>query len=517
VIPILFIYGLAFFTFGGAVLLYPKGLQDKRLVQHIWLLGLFGILHGASEWIDMFKLIEPANTLLFNTINLLLLPLSYLFLLYFGLISLINNFKRFLCYHLILIITLLITMLIALTVQSSDTLYLAGNVWTRYLIAIPSTFLTAYTLFQYKDIEGSYIYKKHLLALSFSFFAYGVLAGFIVPDAPIGMASIINTSIFQETIGLPVQLFRALFALLMALITISLLKRMRLEIESKLVQLSKAIEVSGDSVVITDKEGIIVYINPAFEEQTGFTKEESYGKKPSIVKSGRHSTPFYQNLWETILRGETFRSYMMNKTKSGELYHEYKAIAAIKNHKGEISSFVSTGKDVTEHMLLEKKFEQLASVDKLTGIANRLKFDEVLHYSIDRAKRYKIALSIILFDIDNFKNVNDTYGHLCGDDVLKEIAHMGNENIRKSDFIARWGGEEFMILQPDIPEHKASVLADRLRKAIENHPFSTVGKVTVSLGVTNFLETDSADTFLKRVDEALYDAKTSGKNKVVIR
>ncbi|MCX6073944.1 MAG: diguanylate cyclase [Campylobacterales bacterium] len=515
-ITIFFIYGLSFFTFGGAILLYPKGLQDKRFVKHLWLIGIFGILHGIVEWIDMFKLIEPSNALLFNKINLLLLPLSYLFLLYFGLISLVDSFKRFLFSHLIFITAVLVTMLIALTFQNSN-IYLAGNVWTRYLIAIPATFLTAYTLFKYKDNEGSHLYKKHLFLLSISFFAYGVLAGVIVSNASIGMASLLNTTAFQEYVGLPVQLFRALFAILMVLITISLLRKMRLEVESQLVQLSKAIEVSGDSVLITDKEGIVLYTNPAFEEQTGFTKKESYGKNASIVKSGRHSTPFYQNLWKTIRSGKTFRSYMVNKKKNGELYHEYKAIAAIKNHKGKITSFVSTGKDVTQHMLLEKKFEQLASIDKLTGIANRLKFDEVLHYSIDRAKRYKVALSVILFDIDDFKKVNDSYGHISGDHVLKEIAHIGNANIRKSDLLARWGGEEFMILQPDIPEDEASILAKRLRKAIENHTFGAVGKVTISLGVTNFLETDTADSFLKRVDEALYAAKTSGKNKVVIQ
>ena len=109
----------------------------------------------------------------------------------------------------------------------------------------------------------------------------------------------------------------------------------------------------------------------------------------------------------TILNGDTFRSYIINKKKDGELYYEYKAIAPITNNKGQIVSFVSTGKDVTEHMLLEQKYEQLASVDTLTEIANRMKFDEVLKYSVDRAKRYNIELSVILFDIDNFKK-----GHL---------------------------------------------------------------------------------------------------------
>lgn len=155
-------------------------------------------------------------------------------------------------------------------------------------------------------------------------------------------------------------------------------------------------------------------------------------------------------------------------------------------------------------------------MDTLTEIANRMKFDEVLKYSVDRAKRYNIELSVILFDIDNFKKVNDTYGHLIGDDVLKKIVQIGKENIRESDLIARWGGEEFMILQTDIPSKEALVLAERLRQAIESHIFKDVGKVTASFGVATFRNDEKTDSFLKRVDDALYSAKTSGKNKVVV-
>jgi diguanylate cyclase (GGDEF)-like protein/PAS domain S-box-containing protein len=342
------------------------------------------------------------------------------------------------------------------------------------------------------------------------------LSGFIVPAAPTGMASIINTATFQEYIGLPIQLFRATCAFILAYISIALLRTSRLEVESQLIQLSKALEVSGDSVIITDRNGIILYTNPAFEQQTGFTKEEAYGKTPVIIKSGAQQQSFYEDLWVTILNGDTFRSYIINKKKDGELYYEYKAIAPITNNKGQIVSFVSTGKDVTEHMLLEQKYEQLASVDTLTEIANRMKFDEVLKYSVDRAKRYNIELSVILFDIDNFKKVNDTYGHLIGDDVLKKIVQIGKENIRESDLIARWGGEEFMILQTDIPSKEALVLAERLRQAIESHIFKDVGKVTASFGVATFRNDEKTDSFLKRVDDALYSAKTSGKNKVVV-
>lgn len=514
-VTIFFIYGLSFFTFGIAVLLSPKEIETTKFMNHIWLIGLFGILHGFNEWVDMFKLIEPTALPLLNILNFILLPLSYLFLLYFGLRLLVEHSKRIPYTFILPIIMVLITLFSTLISQSSD-VYLASNIWGRYLFGIPGIFLTSYALWMQKYADISPLAKKYFILLSVTFFFYGILSGVITPAAPIGLASVLNHATFQEYFGAPVQLFRALSAFLAAYLSIRLLRILHHKIETYMIQLSRAIEASGDSVVITNSEGIIQYINPAFEQQTGFNKNEAYGQKPSIVKSGIHPISFYEKLWSTILSGETFRNYLINKKKDGELYHEYKAISAIKDAKGNISSFVSTGKDVTERMLLEKKFEQLATTDKLTGIANRLKFDEFLHYSLDRAKRYKVGLSIILFDIDNFKNVNDVYGHICGDDVLKAIAKIGQNNVRKSDLIARWGGEEFMILQPDIPQEVASVLAERIRHAIENYPFEPVRKVTISLGITHFLETDDANSFLKRVDAALYAAKTSGKNKVVM-
>jgi diguanylate cyclase (GGDEF)-like protein/PAS domain S-box-containing protein len=331
------------------------------------------------------------------------------------------------------------------------------------------------------------------------------------------MASIINTTLFHEYFGLPIQIFRAFCAFLSAISAIALFKVLREAIETNMLELSSAVEHSGASIIITDREGIIEYVNPAFEEQTGFTKEEAIGKKPNILKSGIQSIEFYRDkLWATILSGKTFRDYFVNKKKNGELYHQYKAIAPIKDKKGNISNFVSTGKDVTEHMLLKAKLEELSVTDSLTGLANRLKFDEVLSYSIDRAKRYKVGLSVIMFDIDHFKKINDKYGHLCGDDVLKTIAKIGKESVRTSDIVARWGGEEFIILQPDIPANKAPVLAERLRQAIESHNFEKVGRVTASFGVTNFKEDDTDDSFIKRVDDALYLAKKNGRNRVEV-
>lgn len=133
---------------------------------------------------------------------------------------------------------------------------------------------------------------------------------------------------------------------------------------------------------------------------------------------------------------------------------------------------------------------------------------------IERAKRYAVPLSLIMFDIDYFKRVNDTYGHVAGDTILKTIADLVKDNIRKIDHFVRWGGEEFLIISSETPLDKAYTLAERIRKKISGYTFNDVGKVTVSFGVTEFKKKDTEDAFIKRTDNALYKAKKKGRNRV---
>lgn len=516
-IYIFFIYGLSFFSFGLALLLYPKEVQGVKFVKHIWSIGAFGIIHGINEWIDMFKSIDHTYEHLFGIAGFIILPLSFLFLLYFALVTIAEENESFASSYIIPIIIVFVLLFLIVSFQYDDVL-LAGNVWARYLLGVPGIFMSAYVLFMQRDKASIYMFasaRNYLLVFCLTLVAYGVLSGIIVPKAPIYLATVVNQTVFQESFGIPVQFFRAMCALLAAYTVIASLKILRRELQTQLIKLSKAIDVSGDSVVITDKDGLIQYVNPAFEEESGFTVKEVIGKKSSILKSGVHNDAFYEKFWAHILSGEIFRGYFVNKKKNGELFHEYKAIAPICNAKGVITNFVSTGKDVTERILLEKKLEQLASTDKLTELANRMKFDEVIQQCVDRAKRYNRSLSLILFDIDNFKKINDVYGHVIGDEVLKKIAKIGQKNVRKSDLIARWGGEEFMVIQPDIPESEAFILANRLREEIESYTFDDIGNITASFGVTTFRKSDSIDSFLTRVDEALYTAKKTGKNRIV--
>jgi diguanylate cyclase (GGDEF)-like protein len=158
----------------------------------------------------------------------------------------------------------------------------------------------------------------------------------------------------------------------------------------------------------------------------------------------------------------------------------------------------------------------LATIDPLTLISNRRKFDDVLHYELNRDARYKNELSLIFCDLDYFKLINDGHGHKIGDDVLKEFTALVSSNIRKTDIFARWGGEEFVLLLPETDIETAQHTAEKLRIATEKHEFSYIGKMTASFGVTQFIDADDEITFIKRADDALYSAKKNGRNRVEV-
>lgn len=180
----------------------------------------------------------------------------------------------------------------------------------------------------------------------------------------------------------------------------------------------------------------------------------------------------------------------------------------------EIKGLRGVAVDITERKRAEKELDRLATTDHLTGLYNRTKYEEIVEREIDIFKRYKKPLSMLMFDIDHFKKINDTYGHSSGDYVLKTIADIVRSNIRKIDYLVRWGGEEFIILSPETPLDIARALAERIRKIIESYEFSNVGRITVSFGVTEFREDDTKDSFIKKADAALYEAKGKGRNRV---
>ncbi|MGA1845923.1 diguanylate cyclase [Deferribacter abyssi] len=184
------------------------------------------------------------------------------------------------------------------------------------------------------------------------------------------------------------------------------------------------------------------------------------------------------------------------------------------NDKGKIGGFVGIIDDVTEQ---EKKISDLmkkAILDELTMAYNRRYFNLVVNEEIERAKRYRQKLGLIIFDIDFFKKINDTFGHQAGDYVLKKLSNIIKKNIRTTDILFRVGGEEFAILLPNTDLEAACNVAEKLRRIIENIQFDTVKKVTISMGVTELKEGDDMESFYDRCDQALYQAKENGRNRI---
>ncbi len=198
--------------------------------------------------------------------------------------------------------------------------------------------------------------------------------------------------------------------------------------------------------------------------------------------------------------------------KNGSSLYVELVATPILDDNGNVIQVIEAHRDISHHMELEQELKQLASIDKLTQAYNRTKFDDELQKQVTNAKRYGISLGIVMFDIDHFKQVNDIYGHDIGDKVLIEIVQLVKQNIRSNDFLARWGGEEFMILIPQTNEVSLRVMMENLRHRVEEHPFSGVGTVTASFGATLICEEDTGESLTKRVDTALYQSKTDGRN-----
>lgn len=286
------------------------------------------------------------------------------------------------------------------------------------------------------------------------------------------------------------------------------------ETKQQLKLLAQAVEQMDTLVRITDKKGTLTYVNDALVAHTGYRHIELIGKKVGMFKSGKHNKSFYKDLWETILSGKTYKGIFTNRKKDRQIYYEEEIITPIMDDNHTIQHFVATSQDITERVHLEEKLQKLATIDNLTGISNRHKCHEELDIEISRGMRYDGTFALAMFDIDHFKTINDTYGHDVGDDVLKEFSTLISKHIRDSDRFGRWGGEEFILLLPNLDKKEAMSVVQKLRKIVAKYPFSDIPQITTSVGVTVFTTNDTKESLLKRVDSALYKAKKAGRNKV---
>lgn len=277
-------------------------------------------------------------------------------------------------------------------------------------------------------------------------------------------------------------------------------------------KLEEYIALIDTNVIIssTNLEGIITEVSEAFCNISGYTKEELVGKNHNIVRHIDMPASLYEEMWKTLKNNQIWRGEMKNRHKEGKDYWVDATISPRYNELGKMIGYTAVRQDITD----KKRIEELSITDRLTGLYNRLKLDELLSLQVNMAHRYETPFSAIMLDIDKFKSVNDTYGHQVGDTLLQEIATVLKTNVRQEDILGRWGGEEFLILLPSTTLEGAIQLAEKLRVAIEVYDFTTVGKRTSSFGVATYAKGDDTKTVVGRADEALYRAKANGRNMV---
>lgn len=296
-------------------------------------------------------------------------------------------------------------------------------------------------------------------------------------------------------------------------------RQRRLNRDRIVSMLTTAMEQSPAPVIITDIYGRIKYANPKFERMTGYDRHEVLNENPRIFKSGNTVNHVYQDLWKTILQGREWRGEFENKRKDNTPYYVEAQIAPLLDMQGNIVRIIALQEDITEKKILQQKLNKLATTDGLTEVFNRNTFLQLFKQEVRRIERYGQPLTVLVFDLDHFKSVNDTYGHHAGDHVLIQFAKTITTELRDSDIFGRMGGEEFAAVLVETDEKGGRQLADRLRQKTEQLRVCVDGQdihMTVSIGCTSWQKSDSeVEEVLKRADRALYSAKHAGRNRVV--
>jgi diguanylate cyclase (GGDEF)-like protein/PAS domain S-box-containing protein len=282
--------------------------------------------------------------------------------------------------------------------------------------------------------------------------------------------------------------------------------------------LSRAIAQSPVSIVITDPTGCIDYVNPKFEEVTGYASAEAIGRTPRMISSGEKSREEYDELWRTISSGKTWTGDFHNRRKDGTLFWEHATISPILDEQGTLIHFVAVKEDITQRKEYQRQLEHIAHYDMLTSMPNRALLADRLRLGMAQAQRREEKLAVVYLDLDGFKTVNDQYGHTAGDQLLITVAMRMKQALREVDTLARIGGDEFVAVLNGLEGvNECLPMLNRMLEAASLPVVfgDLVLRISASLGVTFYPqahETD-ADQLMRQADHAMYQAKVSGKNR----
>lgn len=289
----------------------------------------------------------------------------------------------------------------------------------------------------------------------------------------------------------------------------------RIESNKKLNLTSRVFGDTHDGILITDKDSVILDVNPAFCGITGYSREEVIGKTPRFLSSGKQAPEFYTEMWSSINEHDHWVGEVWNRKKNGDLYAEWLTISALKNSDGETINYLGIFSDITENKKQQKELEKMAHFDLLTQLPNRALFSDRFSRAIAHSKRSNSLLAICFLDLDDFKPVNDNYGHEIGDYLLVEVAERLKSHIREEDTVSRQGGDEFALLLGDLESfEQCEQMLERLQYAL-SRPYIIDGhnhNISASIGITLYPNDNSEpDTLMRHADQAMYQAKVSGR------
>lgn len=288
--------------------------------------------------------------------------------------------------------------------------------------------------------------------------------------------------------------------------------------EDKLRQAAAVFGNTNEGVMITDPTGVIQMVNGAFCHLTGYTENEVLNKPASMLNSGRHDYLFYQTMWDAILETGSWQGEIWNRRKDGTTYPELLSISAVSDDEGVLSHYVGVFADISRLKESEDKLAYLAHHDMLTDLPNRLMLQARLEGSLSTAKRQQSQLALLLLDLDRFKDVNDSFGHAAGDELLIQVAKILQQTVREADSVCRMGGDEFAILLDGIhrPEDAGKVAYSIITALSKTWTLSNGCNVAIgaSIGISIYpTQSEDAEALLQHADAALYRAKAEGRGR----
>ncbi|MBY0465335.1 MAG: EAL domain-containing protein, partial [Burkholderiales bacterium] len=290
----------------------------------------------------------------------------------------------------------------------------------------------------------------------------------------------------------------------------------QLAAERQLKLHSTSFQHSHDGITLTDAQGNILDVNPAFSRITGWSRGEVLGRNPRVLRSGRHDKAFYEAMWNSIQYNGTWTGEIWNRNKFGEVFPELLSISAVRDEAGTVTNYVAVFSDIRRLKAQENQLTKLAYFDPLTELPNRTLLSDKLGLALVQARRMHTLLAVCYLDLDGFKPINDTWGHEAGDRVLVDVAHRLKSAVDAGDTVARIGGDEFVILMTGMGALEACLQACQRVLDVLQQPM-VVGadavQLSASMGVALYPQDDAdADTLLRHADQAMYVAKQTGKN-----